>query len=99
MLINKQSVIAATLLIITAAFLSVAFPLATYTLTLASFGLAHVLTEFRYVNSRFNQRLDIDLQRKIFVLILVIVNLRIAQLLSVINASISVLQSVLSQKN
>ncbi|MEO0841413.1 MAG: hypothetical protein AAF063_21210 [Cyanobacteria bacterium J06643_5] len=87
---NHKSLIAAILLILTAAFTSVAFPLATYTLTLASFGLAHVLTELRYVNSRFNQRLNIDLQRKIFVLLLVIVNLRISQLLGVINASTSV---------
>ena len=60
--------IVATLLILTAAFLSVAFPLATYTLTLASFGLAHVFTELRYVNSRFNQRLNIDLRKKIVIL-------------------------------
>ncbi|BAY82829.1 hypothetical protein NIES267_23140 [Calothrix parasitica NIES-267] len=82
--------IAAILLIVTAAFLSVAFPLATYTLTLAIFGLAHVLTELRYVNSRFKQRLNIDLQRKIFFILLIIVNLRISQLLGVINSSISV---------
>ncbi len=82
--------IAATLLILTATFISVAFPLATYTLTLASFGLAHVLTELRYVDSRFHQRVDFDLQRKIFILLLIIVNLRISQLLSVIHSSISV---------
>ena len=82
--------IAATLLILTAAFLSVAFPLATYTLTLASFGLAHVLTELRYVNSRFNQRLKSDLQRKIVILLLIIVNLRISELLGIVNSSISV---------
>ena len=82
--------IAATLLILTAAFLSVAFPLATYTLTLASFGLAHVLTELRYVNYRFHQRLNIDLQRKIVILLLIIVNLRISQLLGIVNSSISV---------
>ncbi|AFY55726.1 hypothetical protein Riv7116_3256 [Rivularia sp. PCC 7116] len=82
--------IAAILLILTAAFISVAFPLATYTLTLASFGLAHVLTELRYVNSRFNPRLKIDLQRKIVILLLIIVNLRIIELLGIVNSSISV---------
>ncbi|MBV6626517.1 MAG: hypothetical protein KI793_26860 [Rivularia sp. (in: Bacteria)] len=90
MLISKQSMIAATFLILTAAFISVAFPLATYTLTLASFGLAHVLTELRYVNSRFHPRLSIDLQRRIVILLLIIVNLRILQLLGIVNSSISV---------
>ena len=85
-----RKIIPATLLILTAAFLSVAFPLATYTLTLASFGLAHVLTELRYVNYRFNQRLNIDLQRKIIVLLLIIVNLRISELLGILNSSIIV---------
>ncbi len=83
-------IIAATLLILTAAFVSVAFPLATYTLTLASFGLAHVLTELRYLDLRFRQRVDFDLQIKIFILLLVIVNLRISQLIGVIHSSISV---------
>ncbi|MDY6896885.1 MAG: hypothetical protein SWZ49_02260, partial [Cyanobacteriota bacterium] len=85
-----KKIITATLLILTAAFLSVAFPLATYTLTLASFGLAHVLTELRYVNSRFNQRLNFDLQRKIVILLLIIVNLRISELFGILNSSISV---------
>jgi len=84
-----KKIIAATLLILTAAFVSIAFPLATYTLTLASFGLAHVLTELRYVNFRFNQRLNVDLQRKIVILLLIIVNLRISALLGIVNSSIS----------
>ena len=40
-----------------AALASVAWPLATYTLTLAAFGLAHVLGELRYVDLRFGGRL------------------------------------------
>lgn len=40
-----------------AALASVAWPLATYTLTLAAFGLAHVLSELRYVDLRFGPRL------------------------------------------
>ncbi|MGB3638093.1 MAG: hypothetical protein WBA39_11045 [Rivularia sp. (in: cyanobacteria)] len=83
-------IITATLLILTAAFVSVAFPLATYTLTLASFGLAHVLTELRYVESRFNQRLDIDLRKKIVILLLIIVNLRIIQIFGMLDSRISV---------
>lgn len=86
----KNSVIVAILLILTAAFLSVAFPLATYTLTLASFGLPHVFTELRYVESRFNQRLKIDLRRRIIIILLFIVNLRILNIFGVIHYLISV---------
>lgn len=82
--------IAAILLVLTAAILSVAFPLATYSLTLASFGLAHVLTELRYVNYRFNQRLNIDLRKKIVILLLAIVNLRILQVFGIVNPLISI---------
>ncbi|MEM1392001.1 MAG: hypothetical protein AAGG00_01635 [Cyanobacteria bacterium P01_H01_bin.150] len=85
-----RKIIVATLLILTAAFISVAFPLATYTLTLASFGLAHVFTELRYVNSRFNQRLNIDLRKKIVILLLIIVNLRIIQIFGMLDTRISV---------
>ena len=88
--LNKQSIFIGILLILTAAFISVALPLATYTLTLASFGLAHVLVELRYVNYRFNQRLDFDLRRKIVFLLILIVNLRILQLIGLINSSISI---------
>ncbi len=41
-----------------AAIASVAWPLATYTLTLALFGVAHVLSELRYVDLRFGRRLS-----------------------------------------
>ena len=90
MTINQQSIITAILLIFTAAFVSVAFPLLTYTLTLACFGLAHVLTELRYVDYRFNQRLNIDLRKKIIIILLTIVNLRIFQIFGVLSSSISI---------
>ncbi|MEM9926960.1 MAG: hypothetical protein AAF915_25000 [Cyanobacteria bacterium P01_D01_bin.50] len=90
MTINIKSIIVAILLILTAAFVSVAFPLATYTLTLASFGLAHVLTELSYVDSRFNKRLNIDLRKKIVILLLAIVNLRILQVFDALTSWISI---------
>lgn len=40
-----------------AAAVSVAFPLAAYTVSLAAFGLVHVLFELRYVDARFSPRL------------------------------------------
>lgn len=51
----RSAPLAATLVV--AALASVAWPLATYTLTLAAFGLAHVLSELRYVDLRFGPRL------------------------------------------
>lgn len=84
------NIFTATLLIFTAAFVSVAFPLATYTLTLASFGLAHVLTELRYVDFRFNQRLNVDLRKKIVILLLAIVNIRIIQIFGMLDSRIGV---------
>ncbi|AFZ24790.1 hypothetical protein Cylst_2584 [Cylindrospermum stagnale PCC 7417] len=44
---------AAIVLVLISAILSVAFPLATYTFTLATFGLTHILTELHYVDNRF----------------------------------------------
>lgn len=88
--VDKFSTVTAISLILGATFFSVAFPLATYTLTLATFGLAHVLTELRYVDYRFNQRLTIDLRKKIVILLLVIVNLRILQIFGVVSSSISI---------
>lgn len=40
-----------------AALLATALPLLTYTVSLAAFGLAHVLSELRYVDERFGPRL------------------------------------------
>jgi hypothetical protein len=52
---GRSASLAAVLVV--AAVASVAWPLATYTLTLAAFGLAHVLGELRYVDLRFGARL------------------------------------------
>lgn len=41
---------------------SVSLPLATHTVTLAAFGLAHVLSELRYVDRRFSPRLGYRLR-------------------------------------
>ncbi|HZC17992.1 MAG TPA: hypothetical protein VE309_14640, partial [Caulobacteraceae bacterium] len=48
---------AAILAALTAAVVSVAAPLAVYSVTLAAFGLPHVLSELRYVDRRFGRRL------------------------------------------
>lgn len=45
----------------------VAWPLATYTLSLAAFGLAHVVAELRYVDRRFGRRLGQALARRLVI--------------------------------
>lgn len=61
-----------------AALASVAWPLAVYTSTLATFGLAHVLSELRYVDLRFGGGLGRSLARGLGAALLGIVLVRLA---------------------
>ena len=85
---NNLFLVVASIFILAIALVSVAFPLATYTLTLAAFGLAHVLTELRYVDARFNPRTDRDLRWGIAQLLLIVVILRIFLLFGFISTSV-----------
>lgn len=60
-----------------AAVASVAWPLATYTLTLGLFGAAHVLSELRYVDLRFGARIGSALGSALLALLLGIVAVRL----------------------
>ena len=71
---------AALLFILATATVSVAFPLATYTLSLALFGLAHVLSELRFVDLRYGRRIGVHLRITIGLLLVGVVGLRIAQI-------------------
>jgi hypothetical protein len=51
-------VIARAVVLAAAALAAVAWPLLTYTLTLAAFGAVHVLCELRYVDLRFGPRIE-----------------------------------------
>ncbi len=73
---HHLSLVTASILILACALASVALPLATYTLTLAAFGLAHVLTELRYVDARFNRRTGSNLRWGLVQFLLIIVMLR-----------------------
>jgi len=84
------SIIAIVALVLISAILSVAFPLATYTFTLATFGLTHVLTEIHYVDNRFHKRLDHTLRLRILQLLLLIISFRIFQVLGFIPVWVSV---------
>ncbi|MBD2205974.1 hypothetical protein H6G33_13970 [Calothrix sp. FACHB-1219] len=83
-------IIAAIALVLLSAILSVAFPLATYTLTLATFGLTHVLTELHYVENRFSQRLITRLRISISQLLLIIISLRSLQVFGLIPTWVSI---------
>ncbi|GJD18308.1 hypothetical protein RIVM261_032640 [Rivularia sp. IAM M-261] len=78
-------------LVLASAILSVAFPLATYTFTLAVFGFAHVATELRYINNRFNRRLNSDLHFQIIQLLLIIFLLRVLQVCGIVSSLICIL--------
>jgi hypothetical protein len=60
---------------------SVAFPLATYTLSLAMFGLAHVLSELRYVDVRYGHRIGVHLRWTLGILLTGVVGLRLGLLM------------------
>ncbi|AUT01332.1 hypothetical protein CLI64_13500 [Nostoc sp. CENA543] len=85
-----MSIFAAVALVLTSAILSVAFPLATYTFTLAAFGLTHVLTELHYVDNRFRQRLGNNLCWRMSQLLILIIGLRSLQVLSLIPTWLSI---------
>lgn len=85
-----MSVVAAIAIVLISAMLSVAFPLATYTFTLATFGLTHVLTELHYVNNRFRQRLGNNFRWRISQLLLLIICVRSLQVLALIPTWVSV---------
>lgn len=63
------------------AITSVAWPLATYTVSLAVFGLAHVLTEIRFVDEHYGQGLGRTLRRVLAVLLSGVAGIRLLQYL------------------
>jgi hypothetical protein len=51
---------------------AMAFPFATYAITLATFGLAHVAIELRYIDSRFHHQIDRTLELRLVGLLIAI---------------------------
>src|SRR5208337_4826620 len=66
----------------------IAAPLAVYTVTLAAFGLPHVLNELRYVDRRFGLRVSRTLLWRILPLLLVIAASRAALVFHLVPAKI-----------
>jgi hypothetical protein len=70
------SIILGVAIVLISAFSAIAFPLTTYALTLATFGIAHVAIELRYIDSRFHQRLGGNIEPRLLWLVLSIAILR-----------------------
>ena len=64
---------------------AVAWPLLIYTSTLAIFGLAHVLSELRYVDSRFSPRLGWQLRIGLIGMLLAVVLVRVLFIMKMID--------------
>ncbi|MBW4621389.1 MAG: hypothetical protein KME17_18765 [Cyanosarcina radialis HA8281-LM2] len=71
-----SAVIWAGVIIVFSAFSAIAFPFTTYATTLATFGIAHVAIELRYVDSRFHQQLDRAIEVRLVQLLAAIALLR-----------------------
>jgi hypothetical protein len=71
-----------------ATVLSVAAPLAVYSLTLAAFGLPHVLSELRYVDRRFGRSLGVARVAVMAALLAAIVTARAAAILHLLRPEI-----------
>jgi hypothetical protein len=72
------------------ASISIAAPLAVYTVTLAAFGLPHVLSELRYVDRRFSLSLGRSLIWRIGLILLLIVAARALLVFHLVPAKIEV---------
>ncbi|MCB9797498.1 MAG: hypothetical protein H6741_32815 [Alphaproteobacteria bacterium] len=71
-----------------AALCAVLLPLATYSLTLAAFGLAHVLSELRFVDGRFGDRVGGRLRVGLLLLLGGVIALRLARLSGALGGSL-----------
>ena len=68
---------------------AIAFPLTTYAVTLATFGIAHVAIELRYIHSRFNRRLDRKTIVRLIQLVLAIAIIRCVSIFGFIPSQIA----------
>lgn len=67
---------------------SVAFPLGTYVLSLAMFGLAHVLSELRYIDLKYGRSVGEHLRWVLGLLLVLVVAIRVSQLLGLLSAEV-----------
>jgi hypothetical protein len=83
------NIVISSLIMVICFFSAIVFPLGTYVLSLALFGLPHVLIEMRYVQSAFQHRLSIALWQRIGLLLALVVLLRGLSLGGIIGGDLS----------
>jgi hypothetical protein len=76
-------------IVLVSAISAIVFPLTTYATTLATFGIAHVAIELRYIDSRFSQQLDRQITRPLVLLVLAIATLRCCSIFGFIPGQIA----------
>lgn len=74
---TRTLILVASVVILLTALSAVALPLLVYTVSLAAFGLPHVLTELRYVDARFHRRVGRGLWLVLGFLVMAVVGVRI----------------------
>jgi hypothetical protein len=67
-----KSILLGGIIIVASTVGAITFPFATYAATLATFGIAHVAIELRYIDSRFHHQIDRTLEMRLVVLLIAI---------------------------
>lgn len=78
-------------IILVSALCAIAFPFTTYATTLATFGIAHVAIELRYIDSRFHQNLCTNIEMRLVQLVLAIALLRCCSIFGLIGVELAYL--------
>lgn len=78
-------------IILISALSAIVFPFTTYTTTLATFGIAHVAIELRYIDRRFHQNLGTKIELRLVQLVLAIAFLRCCSIFGLIGFELAYL--------
>jgi hypothetical protein len=84
-----SSTIWSGIIILISAWSAISFPLSTYALTLATFGIAHVAIELRYIDSRFQQRFSNKIETRLFTIVLSIGILRCSSIFGIVPPNVA----------
>ncbi|WP_309738379.1 hypothetical protein, partial [Chamaesiphon sp. OTE_20_metabat_361] len=76
-------------IVLVSAICAIIVPLTTYAATLATFGIAHVAIELRYIHSRFNRRLNRKTIPWLIALVLAIATIRCVSIWGFIPSNIA----------
>lgn len=79
----------ATAIVLISTLSAISFPLTTYAVTLATFGIAHVVIELRYIDSRFHQRLSRNIEMRLLSMVLSIAILRLCGIFGWIDGNLT----------